>query len=242
MLTVVISQPMYFPWVGLFEQLLLADTFVFLDDAQFSRGYINRVQYKTTGGTKWMTVPLQKHARETRICQLELSNAVDWREDHIRKLENSFSGAPYAGDALQLFKEVVSGQELKFSELAIASFMKAAEYFNLGEKTTFLRSSSMGASSKKGALIKDIVLDQKGDHYVSGMGGLNYLDHEDFENSGIRVSYMDYKKKAYPQTHGEFTPYVTVLDLIANCGVHGRKYIGSGAVDWRIAIESGEAK
>ena len=38
MKTVVISQPMYFPWVGMLEQMRLADVFVHLDDAQFSKG------------------------------------------------------------------------------------------------------------------------------------------------------------------------------------------------------------
>ncbi|HOX52645.1 MAG TPA: WbqC family protein, partial [Fibrobacteria bacterium] len=32
--TVVITQPMYFPWVGLFEQIRLADEIVWLDDVQ----------------------------------------------------------------------------------------------------------------------------------------------------------------------------------------------------------------
>ena len=41
----VISQPMYFPRVGMLEQIRLADHFVYYDDVQFSRGgFSNRVQ------------------------------------------------------------------------------------------------------------------------------------------------------------------------------------------------------
>src|SRR5690606_29856763 len=59
-LVIVISQPMYFPWVGQLEQLRLADTFVFYDDVQFSKGsFSNRVQIKTEAGMRWMTVPLK---------------------------------------------------------------------------------------------------------------------------------------------------------------------------------------
>ena len=48
MTTVVISQPMLFPWVGMFEQVALADVFVHYDDVQFSKGsFTNRVQLKT---------------------------------------------------------------------------------------------------------------------------------------------------------------------------------------------------
>ena len=59
MKTVAISQPMYFPWAGMLEQMRLADVWVHLDDAQFSKGgFFNRVQIKTDQGTPWLTVPL----------------------------------------------------------------------------------------------------------------------------------------------------------------------------------------
>ena len=57
---VVISQSMFFPWVGFLEQLKLADVYVFYDDVQFSKGgFTNRAQVKANDGVKWMTVPLQ---------------------------------------------------------------------------------------------------------------------------------------------------------------------------------------
>ena len=48
MTVVVISQPMLFPWVGMFEQIRLADVYVHYTDVQFSKGsFVNRVQIKT---------------------------------------------------------------------------------------------------------------------------------------------------------------------------------------------------
>ena len=45
MTRVVITQPMLFPWPGFFEQLCLADVYIYLDDVQFSKGsFTNRVQ------------------------------------------------------------------------------------------------------------------------------------------------------------------------------------------------------
>ena len=40
---VVISQPMYFPWVGFLSQISMASTIIWLDDVQFSKGsFTNR--------------------------------------------------------------------------------------------------------------------------------------------------------------------------------------------------------
>ena len=74
---------------------------------------------------------------------------------------------------------------------------------------------------------------QHGTKYITGHGARNYLDHTLFENAGIAVDYMRYEYIPYPQLHGPFTPYVTSLDLIANCGKRGSAIIRSTAVDWR---------
>ena len=53
MTTVVISQPMYFPWPGFFELIAAADVYVHLDDVQFSKGgFTNRIQLKTVQGKR----------------------------------------------------------------------------------------------------------------------------------------------------------------------------------------------
>ena len=41
---------------------------------------------------------------------------------------------------------------------------------------------------------------------------------------------MDYQCKEYPQQFGDFTPYVSALDLVANCGRGGKSCICSDAV------------
>ncbi len=239
---IVISQPMYFPWVGMFEQVCLADTFVFLDDAQFARGFINRVQYKTDGGSKWMTIPLKKHSQKTQINEVELSDDNDWRAQHTNKFSSSIALAPYADDAINLMSAVLGKHGLTFSDLVIESMLAVMRYFEIENVARVLKSSDMNLSGKKGDLIKEIVTQLEGSRYITGMGGLNYLDHEGFEESGIAVEYMDYNLNSYPQVHGDFTPYVTILDLIANCGKGGREYINSGTISWRDALASIEGK
>ena len=78
--------------------------------------------------------------------------------------------------------------------------------------------------------VLDVVKSQGGTVYVTGHGAKDYLDHEMFEREGVQVRYMDYRKTLYPQQHGEFTPFVSILDLIANLGRDGARVIDSPAV------------
>jgi len=69
--------------------------------------------------------------------------------------------------------------------------------------------------------------------YVTSHGARNYLDHEAFEQAGVKVHYMRYECNPYPQRWGEFTPYVTGLDLVASLGRDGSSRISSHCVPWR---------
>ncbi|ARS49533.1 hypothetical protein PSMEN_14490 [Ectopseudomonas mendocina] len=236
MSTVVISQPMYFPWVGMFEQWRLADDFVFFDDVQFARGFINRVQYKTPDGSAWLTVPLRQHGREARICDLQCADDSGWRDKHLRTLALALAGTPHMHDALGLAEAVLLRRDLGFCDLLIEGMQTVAQYFGLLEGKRLHRSSQLAVEGRKSALIQGLVAHLGGDRYVTGMGALNYLDHDAFECAGIEVCYMDYRKREYPQKFAPFTPYVTVLDLVANCGRDGRTFIESGVTHWRQAL------
>jgi hypothetical protein len=61
-----------------------------------------------------------------------------------------------------------------------------------------------------------------------------------FECAGVEVRYMEYRCTPYPQLHGEFTPYVTALDLVANCGKDGRRFIQSEAINWKRFLDGSD--
>ena len=61
MTNVVISQSMLFPWVGMLEQMLLADVFIHYNDVQFSKEVLQIGCNLRQSGSLWMTVPLMDH-------------------------------------------------------------------------------------------------------------------------------------------------------------------------------------
>lgn len=230
---IVISQPMYFPWVGLLEQIRLSDVFIHYDDVQFSRGYFNRVQVKTKNALKWLTIPIKRHPRSARINEIEVDDNQSWKSKHLSILKQEYSSAPYCHEMLALVDELFSRPLTTLSEISRESTMLLAHYFGLAEKKKFICSSELGIAGASSLRLRDLCLAVGGKIYVTGHGARNYLDHELFEQSGISVQYMQYKSLAYPQLHGPFTPYVTALDLVANCGRSGRSVIVSQAMDWK---------
>lgn len=230
---IVISQSMYFPWVGLLEQIKLADIFVHYDDVQFTRGFYNRVEIKSDEGVRWLTIPVKKHVRETNIDQVEVDDSKPWREMHRKELVRCYRSAPYFIDMMGVVDEAYSATATNLADVSRESTLALVRYFGLQHNRQFLSSSFLDTPGRSSDRLLAICQKFGVSTYITGHGARNYLDHNVFESSGIAVEYMDYLKIPYPQIHGSFTPFVSSLDLIANCGKDGSRYICSRTMPWK---------
>ncbi len=232
MKTIVISQPMYFPWVGMLEQMRMADVYVHLDDAQFSKGgFFNRVKVKAGQGTSWLTVPLAENKLGQPLNEMRPA-AHDWRRKHLTTLRQAYAAAPHSEAMIALTESVLDTRHDSLASLGAASMEALADYFGI------LPSVIQWASRMdRGEIGTDRILAicrvLGADRYVTGHGARAYLDHAAFDAEGIRVEYMKYEKREYSQLHGTFTPYVSALDLVANAGPEGQEVIASRSVYWK---------
>jgi hypothetical protein len=229
--TVVISQPMYFPWIGFFAQMAMADVYVWLDDVQFSRGsFTNRIQVKTIKGYHWMTIPLAGKGSFQKISDLQASKD-DWRASHRDLLRQQLSELPYRSEALSVFDAGVACDTV--SNCLIASCVRPAVHIGVLPPKIF-RSSDFKSVGSSWQRVLDIVLELGGTRYLTGHGAANYLDHEEFEKNDIAVEYMKYDPLPWRQNFDSpFTPYVTILDPIAALGAEVNSHLRPQTMPWR---------
>jgi hypothetical protein len=229
---VVISQPMYFPWVGFLAQMALADVMIWLDDVHFSTGsFTNRIQVKTPRGRTWMSIPLvgKGHGlaiRDLATTELEISAA------HRALLRNSLKDAPEKGEMLDVFNTAWHpGAPLV--ETLIRSAEALADAIGLPPRST-LRASELGVEGSGSSRVLELVRAVGGQQYITGHGARSYLNHEAFDAAGVDVQYMDYAPRPWKQDHGAFTPYVTALDLIAQVPAQARAdYLAPRTLGWQ---------
>jgi hypothetical protein len=227
---------MYFPWVGMFEQVRLCDRFVFYDDVQFSKGsFTNRVQVKSQNkeGFKWLTVPLMNLKLGSNINEVVIDYTKDWKSQHYEFLKQSYHAAPFYAEMRNIVDSLFNEQYSNISELSQKSMELVVDYFGLRAEKEFAVSSRLHVGGSSSRRVYDLVRYFGCDVYITGHGAKNYLDHQLFEDNGIEVEYMDYRRLPYPQQHGAFNPHVSILDLIANTGKEGKKYIISNTKKWR---------
>ena len=232
----VISQPMYFPWVGMFEQINLSDVFVYYDDVQFSKGsFTNRVQVKNNSieGFKWLTVPLKGHKLGANINEIEIDNSKSWKEQHLALLHGCYGNSEYYDEMMDIVHGVFQKYHTGISDLAKCSMDAVIQYFDFSTDREFRLSSELDIPGNSSERVYKIAKFLNADLYITGHGAKNYLDHQLFDTNGIGVEYMTYERRPYPQLFGTFNPHVSILDLIANMGKEGKKSIISKTKNWK---------
>lgn len=72
----------------------------------------------------------------------------------------------------------------------------------------------------------DICLQAGATEYISGPAAKDYVDSHLFEEKNIKLTWFNYSGYPnYPQLWGEFSPNVSILDLLFNCGSQARDYL-----------------
>lgn len=229
---VVIHQPMFFPWIGLFEQIKNADIYLHYDDVimPLSGGLMNRIKIKTANGSVWMTIPIVRKGQQL-ISDVIIKDIKKWKKKHIMSLEQNYAKTPFVDDMMQIVSEIYSIDTERLIDINICAIERIAAYYNINAE--FRLTSEYEINSKSSEKVLELVKTVNGNIYITGHGASNYLDHELFEKNNIKVEYMNYKRLPYPQIHGEFDPHISILDLIANTGTNGIKYICSDTIYWK---------
>ncbi len=235
--TALISQSDYIPWRGYFDMIASADHFILYDDVQYTRrDWRNRNKIKTADGVSWMTIAVESKGKYTqRVCETLIADS-SWAQTHWRMLEHAYKKGPYFKEISELLKPLydraagmpsLSHVNRLFLE-AICGFLEINTRFHWS--TDFFTLKELDAFDKNQRLIE---LCKKVDatHYISGPSAQDYMDLALFKSAGIDVFFADYGHyEPYPQLHGEFTPYVSILDVLFNTGKKARDFTAGFAL------------
>lgn len=223
----VILQPSYLPWLGVFDQIDKADSFIFYDTVQYTRrDWRNRNKIKTCQGeTCYLTVPVEtKGHYHSPICNILIKSSA-WREKHLSTLSYHYKKAPFFQEVFSLLQPLLSYPWKRLADLTIHLTQEIAGYLEL-RPTQFLKSSQLSASSPDSSRrLLELCQEVGATHYLTGLSARNYLQEELFEQEGITVEFQKYRHPKYSQLWGDFIPYLSIVDLMMNEGSKSREIL-----------------
>jgi hypothetical protein len=233
--TLVVLQPGYLPWLGFFDQMRRSDVFVYYDDVQFDKhGWRNRNRVKGPDGAPcWLTVPVLHSGRNwPAILDVEVDNRTPWARKHVGTLRHFYGKAPHLQRYLPALEELLERRWTLLVDLDLAVTALICGWLGLVRPT--LRSSALGIGGKRSERLLALCRHVGARRYLSGEAARDYLDTELFARHGVEVEWQGYLHPVYPQQHGAFVPYLSIVDLLFNCGEESRAILDRAGVTERL--------
>jgi WbqC-like protein len=227
---VAIHQPNFLPWLGYFNKLLCSDVFVLFDDVQFPRAktVVNRVLIKTQHGPNWITVPVTHKGDLPLIRDVRIAPDPAWKRRVLRTIALNYATAPYTKQYLPGITEIIESSSDELCRLNTSLIGWCVR--QLGGETRLVLSSTLcqdQPTADGGEKIRCLLKTLNATTYISGetIGSKRYIDEEWYRQEGIELRWQEFKHPRYPQLHGEFAEYLSIIDLLFNCGPQARSIL-----------------
>lgn len=220
---VVVSQPCFFPWAGFFRKLIEADHYVILDNVQ-KNNYINRVKIKYKDEETWLTAPMKKSRRSTKIENLEYVYDRSWREKHLKTLKHLYRRADYFEEIYHFIQKcyVPNLERVSWTN----TFIILMILYELGIDIKHSYASHLAISGSRNNMMVNICKALNCDSYLVGHGALDgYHDQSKFDEAGIKVVVDKEYHPVYKQLGEKFISHLSIIDLLFNEGFVGTKKI-----------------
>jgi len=221
-----IHQPNFLPWIGYFDKINKSDVFVILDEVQLPRGksVANRNKIKTPQGEMELVVPISKpKGNEGKVTYREARIADGkWAKKALKAIELNYSKAPFFDKYFSVIKDLFSKGD--FCQMNVDFIKYVVKELEINTEIELL-SRKEGEYGNKNDLIVNLCRHFDANVYLSGKGAQKYNDPLYLKQYGIKLEYQEFEHPVYTQLHGEFIPYLSVLDLLMNHGPQSKNYL-----------------
>jgi hypothetical protein len=226
-MTVSISQPTLFPWLGYFNMIKNSDVFVFLDNVKFKKQtwhMRNRLKSasKLDEAEIWVHIPTKLPKTNTIIKDVLIDNNQNWKQKHLDNFQYNY-GNKY--ENILFLKELYLKDWDSIGDFNIEFITRCCQFLEID--TTLIRASELNAEGKKSHLVLDICKRLKADTLLANSGSETYLETDKaiFDNEHINITYHDYKHPKYNQSGDKFFENLSILDLLFSENENSKNFI-----------------
>ena len=226
-MTLSVSQPTLYPWIGYFNMIKNCDVFVFLDNVKFKKQTWH-MRNRLKSGSKidelemWVHVPTNLNKTNTLIKDVLIDNNQDWIKKHLDIFQYNY-GKKYQN--IEFLTELYQTDWDKIADFNIEFITKCCQYLEI--ETKLVRASELNVKGKKSHLVLDICKELGADILMANSGSESYLEKDKaiFDNENVAISYHNYKHLEYNQNGELFLKDLSVLDLLFSEQKNSKNFI-----------------
>ncbi len=207
-----IMQPYFLPYIGYFQLMKAADTFVIYDDVTYiKQGWINRNRILLNKKDFMISLEIRGASSFKKINTVEVGNN---RAKLLKTIIQAYKKAPFFEEHKQLIFSLFQSEETNLAKYISFIFSTLNEYLDIN--TSILISSEIAKdNSLKGQekVIK-ICKSLKANTYINSIGGKELYSKQDFLVANIELQFIKPLNINYPQFGNEFIPWLSIIDVL----------------------------
>jgi hypothetical protein len=213
-----IMQPYFAPYVGYFDLIRRCDQWIVFDSAQYIRhGWVNRNRIlHPTKDEQYVIVPLQKHARETAIKDIEIVPGDEWRSRIRSQLQHYRGKAPHFRVVADLVSSVLDLNTHSLSHLNVWFLRQVC--VRLGIPFNFQIFSEMKLAlpkiSEPGQWALEISTALGATEYLNPPGGSKLFNAAEFSARGITLTIQEPIDFVYTCPGYHFVDGLSIIDVM----------------------------
>jgi hypothetical protein len=219
-----IMQPYFLPYLGYWQLLNAVDSYVIYDDVNFIKGgWINRNRILLNEKPQYINIQMSGASSFKKINEIGVNPEISWREKLEKTINLAYCKAPYYRQTIPLVKETLYCTDKNLGAYIAHSIQVVCKHLDI--RTKLLLSSEL--QENRGLHGQDRVLDicsgLGATEYYNAIGGRELYSFDAFAAQHICLHFLKSNLPTYPQQVERFTPGLSILDILMNCGIEQTK-------------------
>lgn len=214
-----IMQPYFIPYLGYFSLIKNVELFILFDTPQFiNHGWIERNRIlKPNSGWQYISIPLVKHSRDTRIQDIKINNNIDWRKKIFNQLEHYKKRAPFYNETIKILEKAFDIDTDSITELNKHSLKVICDYIGIELNIEVFSEMNLKIEEVKARdewalnickALGDI------EEYWNSEGGVDFFDKNKYEKTGIKIKFLKINLPRYKQRRDDFEYGLSIVDAM----------------------------
>lgn len=216
-------QPYFFPYIGYFSLIESTNKWVVFDEVQYIRhGWINRNRIMKPNAKDWqyITVPLQKHNRNTLIKDITISDKSNWKEKIYRQLIHYKKKAPFYHETLSLVQDCIEINTNSIVHLNVHILKTVCEALEIDFDYSIQSEMNIKLPSINHSYewALNISKNLNAQTYINPSGGKEIFDVTQFQKSKINIKFLEtYLTNYHSSNTHYFISGLSIIDVMMFC-------------------------
>ena len=216
-----IMQPYFLAYIGYYQLIHAVDKFVIYDNIEYTKkGWFNKNRILFGGKDKLFTIPLKSDSDYLHVKERFVADTYN-KEKHkiIQWIKISYKKAPFYKENIEFIESLFNQESINLFEFIYFSVGKVCSLLSID--TEIIKSSKIEIDHSLKSEDKVLAISKflNADIYINAIGGKELYSKEKFKQKNISLNFIKTRKNEYKQFSYEFTPRLSIIDVLMFNGV-----------------------